>query len=863
MRFAIHYNGYWIDNAEGNFNLEIYIVNETENIEIWDLADTEYTESRVTELTMLDLTEYINGQSTLKLAFKYSGNNGDSVVLDNIQLFPNNAHNDYSLAQTDYEWIEISTNPNAEKAELLPWGDIEAEDEGYFTYNFTDFEFPYFSETFRSFSVLSNGVITFDSVAHIEEFGGFTGNSSVLLPSSEYLNNYLALFQKDMIFCLSGDEVGIFILEDIENDRLIVEYNKINNYTSPLNSNQDIFNTFQVIFYSNGQIKMQYKDIKDDYVMTFPSSTPIDIAVNVGFENQNGTKGIAVFNGGDITGPQLKEEEAYMFTPKFDTTPNAEHDVANDLIKFNLTDVTKLENFQIVNTGITTWQGELEIEGEIGSFFISNAAGNEENTEKDILVRAGESNIIYVKYKKEGSLDYIPHNAVLKIKSKDSYGNYESEISLKIGTVSYNASTLSFTVAGAGEDASANDYNMISLPGNYSNSAVSELLSIMGSYDNTQWRLFAYSNGAYNEYVSAAKSFSSINTGEGYFILSREAKQVSLPAGTTPDLSENYTIELEAGRWNIVGNPFSFDISIADIQAANPAINFDTDVSAFYGYSAGNYSVTTDLRAYKGYFIKNDTDTAITLNIPPMPKPSLLAKENCVSRVAINASIESSTEKYGMIQLVADKGFNGSLEKDTLPPYISEKAIKLSTENGKAIAINGFNGTNTQWKIKAENMPKGLVSLNLSSIDMPENYKIKVIDNVENKAFILDGTSYSFINCDENGSRDFDIVLGTTEYFAADEGVNAKYALAAYPNPFNPVTTINLELAQTQDVKIDIFNVMGRLVKTIEQKDAEAGTHKFVWNGKDNSDKSVATGVYFLKVKLGAEYKTQKLLLVK
>ncbi len=71
----------------------------------------------------------------------------------------------------------------------------------------------------------------------------------------------------------------------------------------------------------------------------------------------------------------------------------------------------------------------------------------------------------------------------------------------------------------------------------------------------------------------------------------------------------------------------------------------------------------------------------------------------------------------------------------------------------------------------------------------------------------------------------------------------------AYPNPFNPSTTIRVDMAKTGQASLIIYNVIGQKVKTLFNGNLPQGTQKFVWNGTDDSGKQVASGLYFYQLK--------------
>ena len=84
-----------------------------------------------------------------------------------------------------------------------------------------------------------------------------------------------------------------------------------------------------------------------------------------------------------------------------------------------------------------------------------------------------------------------------------------------------------------------------------------------------------------------------------------------------------------------------------------------------------------------------------------------------------------------------------------------------------------------------------------------------------------------------------------------------------FPNPFNPTTTISFSTREAGQVSISIYNMKGQLVKTLVNEHLEAAFHDIVWNGKDNSDKTVSSGIYFYKMKSSNYTSTKKMILIK
>ncbi|MCE7749739.1 MAG: T9SS type A sorting domain-containing protein, partial [Candidatus Heimdallarchaeota archaeon] len=85
-----------------------------------------------------------------------------------------------------------------------------------------------------------------------------------------------------------------------------------------------------------------------------------------------------------------------------------------------------------------------------------------------------------------------------------------------------------------------------------------------------------------------------------------------------------------------------------------------------------------------------------------------------------------------------------------------------------------------------------------------------------------------------------------------------------YPNPFNPNTTISFSIPDADKVNISIFNIKGQLVRTLVDKNYERGIHEVLWNGRDDSGRSVSSGLYLYKLKVnGKSESVKKMLLLK
>lgn len=136
---------------------------------------------------------------------------------------------------------------------------------------------------------------------------------------------------------------------------------------------------------------------------------------------------------------------------------------------------------------------------------------------------------------------------------------------------------------------------------------------------------------------------------------------------------------------------------------------------------------------------------------------------------------------------------------------------------------------------------------------------------------LLQDSTYDFhvYAIDSLGRRSLDFVYG--DQIISDISDNQITTLlpktlelkANYPNPFNPSTMIEFGLPKTQNVKLVIYDIIGRKVAELINKQMEAGYHKIKWDGKNNFGQQAASGFYIYQVSTSQKVISRKMILLK
>jgi hypothetical protein len=132
------------------------------------------------------------------------------------------------------------------------------------------------------------------------------------------------------------------------------------------------------------------------------------------------------------------------------------------------------------------------------------------------------------------------------------------------------------------------------------------------------------------------------------------------------------------------------------------------------------------------------------------------------------------------------------------------------------------------------------------------------------------GASASFSGLQNNGGNKKDGVMAELLNFfgvgftwtAIDETAIRDENIIAFPNPFNGEVNFRFMLQEKAKVLLDIFDMTGRKVRTLIDKDVNEGSHQVTWNAENANGMKLYPGIYFYNLRIGSTSLTKKLILV-
>lgn len=141
-----------------------------------------------------------------------------------------------------------------------------------------------------------------------------------------------------------------------------------------------------------------------------------------------------------------------------------------------------------------------------------------------------------------------------------------------------------------------------------------------------------------------------------------------------------------------------------------------------------------------------------------------------------------------------------------------------------------------------------------SSRSLPENKSYSVYNfdkqQYENKSMRSGQQSYSMIKL---GRDDYEVSVPSSKISNLEN----------FPNPFNPTTTISFSLSSETNIELNVYNLKGQLVRSLTNGHYTSGSHSIAWDGKDDDDKPVSSGLYLYKLKTSNQVISKKILLLK
>ncbi len=414
----------------------------------------------------------------------------------------------------------------------------------------------------------------------------------------------------------------------------------------------------------------------------------------------------------------------------------------------------------------------------------------------------------------------------------------------------------------------AGNYRIIAIPLVLDNKTANDVFAnVVGSYDPTNWRMFKYNGSGFSELNGS----SVLLPGEGYWFIAAKSSPLNTGPGTTVDVDTGtpFTVTLNPG-WNQIGNPYNFNISWADVIAANPAEapNLGGNTSNIRVFR-GTVDNVDKLKSLEGGFVKYLGTTATPIKIPVAKNGSIngrVATESTVNTSLDQASWEVFFNlrcgevgyKLGGLGMhpEAKEGFDFHDDFNS-PRFLEYLEVKfprkyLGMSYTKDVVPTAENYV---WEFSVEsNLKEENTSLNWDNSYFGNVKEIYLLDVKLHK--VTDMRVQSHYEFSRLNSKDFKVVFGSGE-FVKQELLPSKIVLYdPFPNPF--VEEVSIGYALPKEVsegpaEIEVYNSTG--ARIAQMQTSEPGVGNWIWKSGQQ-----APGLYFIRLRAGNGSITKKVL---
>lgn len=194
--------------------------------------------------------------------------------------------------------------------------------------------------------------------------------------------------------------------------------------------------------------------------------------------------------------------------------------------------------------------------------------------------------------------------------------------------------------------------------------------------------------------------------------------------------------------------------------------------------------------------------------------------------------------------------------------YIYSLGVDLTGDNIVEFYVLGLYGTtsNPRQSVKILDITNNSVLMELNSANY--YYSVPTLYDIDSDGIL----EMIFVEYDMANNYRYRLLAYNTNVSLSSTDLpfnKTTEVFQNFPNPFNQMTTIRFNLFQPEKVRIEILNANGELIKTLTDKVFQSGMNEIYWDGTNEVNQRVASGVYFYRILTGGKEISKKLLLLK
>ncbi len=450
-----------------------------------------------------------------------------------------------------------------------------------------------------------------------------------------------------------------------------------------------------------------------------------------------------------------------------------------------------------------------------------------------------------------------------------SSASSSARVLLRPSTVAVSASR-SF-----GDGSTKSDYRLVALPGQVSRGLGDTFQGTAGDAWQAYW-----DDGSAEDYLQKFDGSSTFDfaSGRGFWAISESSWSVEdefTSVSLVEDAGRQVAIISLRQGWNIISNPLAVDVPWSEVEAANdgtlqPLWRFDGSFS-----QTGTFASARQGEAF--YFHNQEGRARLKVPFVAGDNSAESASEQTAAADLLTVTARgpdgaTSTVRVGR----GPDAENGVGTEDVIAPPSQFESLSLRVrandgdasarsrslarslratgedDGGEAYELVLRATPDAPVRVSVENLPAAGTTVRLvnrqtgASHDLRSGTSVELSPTEEQTRWALLTGSKSFVEKEQSQLQPESLTLWSN-----------------YPNPFRERTTIEYTLPDASDVRLEVYDLLGRRVQVLVDGRKEAGLHRVTWNGRNGGGTAAASGLYIVRLQANGATRSQKMTLVR
>ena len=347
-------------------------------------------------------------------------------------------------------------------------------------------------------------------------------------------------------------------------------------------------------------------------------------------------------------------------------------------------------------------------------------------------------------------------------------------------------------------------------------------------------------------FTTSYETVTTLNSGDGFWVRLENDESVEFDGR----LADMINLDLEA-NWNLVSG-LGTSLPISAVEDPQNILS-----SGWYGFDGSYYSAVS-IEPGRGYWIKASQTGSITLQkqatkhveSPPIATYQPVEEFNSLH------FIEEQGDTLQTLYFGEELGRDVNRDRFVMPP-ISPEGTFDARFAGKGARLVESNSPAIQLQVPVDE--KIRVAMGIASNRVPASDQYQLVQYIDGMAYQSDDLSEnSIVPLYSPKVNSLELKYqGFKEPEMSEQP--GQYALDQnYPNPFNPTTQISYQLPVSEDVRLEVYDMTGRRVATLVNREMSAGSHTVTFDASN-----LSSGVYMYLIQAGSFREVRRLTIIK